>query len=148
MRVSRADISLNELKGKAVSIFVFEDELADTVKFIGDLSESVKRQAQLEGYFGKREKVLKVTLPGERIPIVFLVGLGLKSKVRLDDYRTASAMAIRAARESNVDDLYVLSPEMDHFISQAIAEGGLLGAYDFDRYKGKANGGKKYKTFT
>lgn len=143
MRVSRADISLNELKGKAVSIFVFEDELTDTVKFIGDLSESVKRQAQLEGYFGKREKVLKVTLPGERIPIVFLVGLGLKSKVRLDDYRTASALAIRAARESNVDDLYVLSPEMDHFISQAIAEGGLLGAYDFDRYKGKANGGQK-----
>jgi len=142
VKVSRADVSLNELKAKAVSIFVFEDKLDDTLKFLGDLSDMVRKQVRLEKFRGKSEKVLKVTLPDERIAVVFLVGLGLESNVKLDDYRTASAIAINAALESRIDELYVFSPKVDHFISQAVAEGGLLGAYRFDRYKGVGSEGQ------
>jgi len=71
---------------------------------------------------------------------VVAVGLGPRGKARVESYRRAGGRAARLARGARVSDLVVdwplrgLAGDLERCV-KALAEGILLGAYRFDRYR-------------
>lgn len=93
------------------------------------------------GFEGKRDQV--VVLPGaEGEPVIAVVGLGdVDPESLVDDtspMRRAVAVAVRALRRHDVIALCVLDvviPARRASLAAAVAEGAVLGAYRFTRYK-------------
>lgn len=135
LKVYKSSARPSEVSSQALGIFVFEGKIEESLKELEGLGKRVKKQAEHEHFTGKKESMLKVTFPEGPTPRVFLVGLGQESKARIDDYRVAAAIITKAALESHAGELYLYSPKINPPISQALAEGALLGAYRFDRYK-------------
>lgn len=70
---------------------------------------------------------------------VLLLGLGKKSKVELDAFRRAYAIAVRSLYHKKSSSINVLLPECDSFdreeIIRAVSEGLLLGNYKYTKLK-------------
>lgn len=142
LKVLKSDANLSELRAQSLGVLVFEGKMDEALDALGDLKGPIKLQADIENFNGKKEKAFKVTLPGSRIPRVFLVGLGLESEVKLDDFRVAAAIYTKEAQKSCAEELYLFFPKISAPLSQAIAEGCLLGSYQFDLYKTKKEKGE------
>ncbi len=97
------------------------------------------------GFEGRADQVF--TLPGARAgAAVIMVGLGPSADVGPSSIRRASASATRAALRHRVVASHLLDalPEGTDAAgkvaaAQALAEGSVLGAYQFTRYKSKAD---------
>lgn len=72
---------------------------------------------------------------------VIFLGLGTKSKLTLDDVRTAYATAIRSILQNGIDSVNVYLPHITLFspsnIVRAVSEGVALGNYSFQKLKSK-----------
>jgi len=72
---------------------------------------------------------------------VLLVGLGARDELDGERARVAAALAHRRARELGAKTLcWALPPGAGDEIAEGLAQGTLLSAYRFDRYKRNANG--------
>ncbi|SMP19592.1 leucyl aminopeptidase [Desulfurobacterium pacificum] len=121
---------------------------ADTLVFgvfegLKDLMDKDAEQLKSLGFKGKVGET--VTLPGEgSFKSVVYVGLGKKGDVDLEKVRVATAKGIRAAEKSGAKKVVVDFPEVERLggkEAKAIAEGVIIGAYKFSKYK-KEEGSK------
>ncbi len=72
---------------------------------------------------------------------VLLVGLGKRKEFRLDNLREAAGVAAKYAERIKEKEFSVYYPGADNGSAQAIAEGAMLSAYRYDRYKTKEDDG-------
>ncbi len=120
---------------KSAVVLLFEGDLRPLSRLGRGVSAKVKRALESLDFKGKEGQLEKIPLPGQRIELVYLVGLGKKDKVTLDTYRRAVALAVKRLKKDGVEEAVVISPRIDAKISQALAEGAVLGDYTFDKYK-------------
>jgi len=96
------------------------------------------------GFEGKVDQTAVV--PGHNGTVLFLVGLGASAEVDANALRRAAAVVARAASRHDHLASYLLDavtdPANKSAAAQAMAEGFLLGSYQFDRYKSKPEPGK------
>ena len=138
--------SLLQAEGDVLVVggYAEENRLAPAVAALdralkGLLSEVVKT----EKFAGKPEQIAYVHTAG-RLPAkrVLLVGLGTRREVDAERVRRAAAAAVRRARDlgARIVSTALLGDGLSLKVSaQALAEGALLGAYTFDRYKREKN---------
>jgi leucyl aminopeptidase len=94
---------------------------------------------KLNEYHGKKkDHVVWFDKDGTRFVVV---GLGERAKFELNKYRDAVAFGARAARKEGVTKVTVLLPEGTSFSKEDLvhtaAEGYVMGAYQFNKYKSK-----------
>ena len=124
-----------DLEIKSALVMVYEGDLRPLSKLGRRISGRAKKALELDGFTGKEGETTKVPLPGLNIPLLYVIGLGKKERVREDTYRRAIATAVKRLKKDRVEESVVLTPKADRVNSQAIAEGAILGSYTFDKYK-------------
>ncbi|RLJ70068.1 leucyl aminopeptidase [Hydrogenivirga caldilitoris] len=138
MKVSVYKGELRDLKIKSAVAFVYEDELRTLSKLGRGVSTKVKKALSIEDYKGKEGEIEKVLLPGQRIEVVYVIGLGKKSEADTDTFRRASAVAVKRLKKDKMEEsVFLLPGRAGGKLSQAVAEGIILGDYSFDKYKSK-----------
>jgi len=128
--------SISEWSGDALAVFLNEEDL-DGFRYLGeDIANEIGRRAAESSFKAKKDTTLWTCLFGRRIKHVFLVGLGKRSEVKLDDFRRAAALAVKqASKERCRDVLMALPKEASQDVFSAITEGAVLGSYRFTKYK-------------
>lgn len=107
-------------------------------KLAGTLQKLFKEYGEREQYKGKGGSIL-VVYPGDKQPAerVVFVGMDKKTASRRENIRRAVSTIVtksRSLRETSVD---VVLPKDDIETAHAVAEGLILSAYRFDKYKTK-----------
>jgi leucyl aminopeptidase len=138
MKVELKKIHLSEAKENLLCVFLMQDEEPpyDIKRFLRD----VKKQR----YEGKLLQTYYADTRGEaKFRHLLVVGLGKKEEFRNDYLRRAAGSAVRyaaALKEKefamHLPSKFVGRPELLKMV-QAMAEGAILAAYKFDRYKTK-----------
>lgn len=119
-------------KKDALVIFTFESKKNLMKEEIEDL-----RKLGFKGKLGET-----AVLPGkENIASVIYVGLGKKSNFKLDSLRTAVAKGLKAAKKIKAEKVVVDSgfKDLEAEEVKALAEGVVIGAYEFCKYKKDEN---------
>lgn len=114
------------------------------------LDGEISRQIVRENFTGAKGKTRLLFTAG-RIParFVLLVGVGPRKDATLDVLRDAGATIVRACDDVGASSAALMLErgtvdEMSAAVrARAIAEGVLLGAYRFDRYKSEKNGDRE-----
>ncbi|RMH80998.1 MAG: leucyl aminopeptidase [Acidobacteria bacterium] len=120
-----------------LGILLYEDDWQN-LDFLGSLKDNIKRLADAEGFKGKEESLLKLSLiHGDNVRSFYLLGLGKRERANVDSYRTASALVAKRAQKDGAKSLYLYAGSLDYKLSKAITEGAILGVYRFDKYKTK-----------
>ncbi|RUM90263.1 MAG: leucyl aminopeptidase [Thermovibrio sp.] len=126
-----------EIKGKkadALITGVYED--------LQDVEEKEKLKSL--GFSGKKGEV--AVLPGEGFKAVVYVGLGKKGEISEDVVRLASAKGIQEAKRREFRRVVceLLGVEkLKERSAKAVAEGLILGSYEFKKYKSEEKGKKE-----
>lgn len=138
MQVKNIDTSPSLWSGDAMVLFLFEGDM-EPVKMLGDdISSVVLERAGRVVFSAKSDTFLALDAPGGRVRSVYLAGLGAKEKVSLDSWRRAMAVAVKqAGRDRCLNMLAVPGEAASPPVSSALAQGALLGEYQFDKYKSK-----------
>jgi leucyl aminopeptidase len=141
-----------ELGADLLALPVFEDQLrgggTGRVKALdGLLDGRLLETARAERFEGKAGQELRVD-GGDRVPgrRILLLGLGARARAAaelaprgFEPLRAAAGKAGRAAVKAGARALVVAGPELPALdpvgAARALAEGALLGAYQFDRYR-------------
>ena len=126
---------IKETSIRSAVVLLFEGDLRPLSRLGRGVSTKLRRALEALDFKGKEGQVEKIPLPGQRIELVYLVGLGRKDKADLDTYRRGVAVAVKRLKKDGVEEALVVSPKIDVKISQALAEGAVLGSYTFDKYK-------------
>jgi leucyl aminopeptidase len=92
---------------------------------------------------GKRaETLLLHPAPALRAKRLLLIGLGAEASLSADALREVAAGVVREARQRRAERVALLTPAVRRLkagaLAQALAEGAVLGAYRFDRYRTKS----------
>jgi leucyl aminopeptidase len=140
------DQDLTALRADLCAVLVFDGECLDSPQlraldqaFSGLLSKLLEE----EQFSGKKTQCLNIHTHGKLgASRVLLVGLGKRKDFQPSDVRFAAARAIRTANGSRGRSIAIVLPDgiMDAApragrIAQFLAEGAILGAYQFDRYR-------------
>ncbi len=136
---------LKELRIKSAVVLVYEGDVKPVSKLGRGISNKVRKALQVEGFKGKEGQVGKIPLPGQRVELVYVVGLGKKEKVDLDTLRRAGAVAVKKLKKDEVEETVLVPPKINEGISQALTEGVILGDYSFDKYRTKREERKEIK---
>ncbi len=138
-----------EVEAGLLAVPVFEEDMSGSPRgVVLDLDRKLERHlsaaAKEEGFRGKPDEALQLHTVG-RLPAarVMLLGLGPRAKADaiaragFEPLRMAAGKAARAAARAGVQELGVALPgELTAAgAARAVAEGALLGAYKFERYK-------------
>jgi leucyl aminopeptidase len=109
---------------------------------LGELDRSVaeRLRAQLRGGFeGKRGQLADFPIEGARADHVVMVGLGEASELTAEVMREAVGRALRVVAERKKQSAALIAPQTSRLageaLGQAVAEGAILSAYRFDKYK-------------
>ncbi len=148
MEIKSCRDDLKKLSIKSAVVLVYEENFKTISKLGRGISTKVKKVLQIEDFKGKEGQITKIPLPGQRIEIVYVVGLGKKDKADLDTFRRATAAAVKRLKKDGVEEAVLVSPQVNEKFSQAITEGAVLGNYSFDKYKSKKEKDKKKKINT
>ncbi len=135
MVVDAFDGDLKTLEINSAVLFVYEGDLRPLPRLGRSISGRVKKALEVRSFRGKEGEVLSIPLPGTRVPLIYLMGLGKKEKAGMDTFRRASALAVKTLRKDRVEESLFLCQKADPQITQALAEGAVLGSYRFDKYK-------------
>jgi leucyl aminopeptidase len=127
-----------------LAIPVFGDPAKDSLVKAADewLEGALAEVATAEDFQGKANQM--VVVPSrELLPARFvaLVGLGDKKGWHLSEARHAAANAVKAARRRNATSVAIAAPitgKKAADVVQFLAEGVLMGAYNFDKYRKNA----------
>ncbi len=127
-----------------VGAYAEEKQLAAPVAALDRQLKGVLAEVlRTEKFAGKPEQIAYVHTAG-RLPAkrVLVVGLGKQKEVDAERVRRAAAAALRRARDlgARIVSAALLGAGLSLKVrAQALAEGALLGAYTFDRYKREKN---------
>lgn len=140
-RISFVRISEKLLDENVLVIFSFQGEGAIKKQ----LARTLKKNdvTRLLVYVARRkfQGALKDTLhlPLNDDTLVVLIGLGDEKKHTEENFRKAGNRAVQVLRQLNEESAGLILPHSNKFPSQEtttyLAEGMLLGSYEFDRYK-------------
>ena len=154
VKVELTEAAPLEIEAGAVAVPVFEGDLAGARRGpVGALDEALQgalsAAARDERFQGKGDQLLQLHTLG-RIPArrVLLLGLGPRERAAalaqagFEPLRMAAGAAARAAGKAGAAELAISIPaELDAAGAvRAAVEGALLGAYRFERYRGRKNG--------
>jgi len=128
-----------------LAIGAFEDQVAEVPLFNQldrQLEGLLSRLVEAEKFKAKDDQVLVLhTLERLGPARLALVGLGKRDDFQVTDTRRYGAAAVQAAQRASARGLALALPPLDPTAlersAQCLAEGVLLGAYRFDRYKSK-----------
>ncbi|HET9450267.1 MAG TPA: leucyl aminopeptidase [Aggregicoccus sp.] len=130
--------------GDLLVIPLFEGELGDkSAAELGALDAALdgvlRTAAAQEGFKGKAEQSLVLHTHGRlKAQRVLLLGLGAQARFTPEVLRLATGRAAKSAQRLKAANLVLLWPAAAQPLEacvQAVAEGLVLGAYRFDRYK-------------
>ena len=125
---------------------------ADLSKLLPDGGKKIEQFAVQRGYKGELGDSLYVPANGSNLTL--LVGLGSKKKFTADTLRQAMARGLNVVEKLRVPRISFVWPKQlpgkmqPNIAVQAAAEGVLLGAYEFDKYKTTAKDIFSAKTIT
>ncbi|HKJ67359.1 MAG TPA: leucyl aminopeptidase [bacterium] len=144
--VESQQMKLTEAEWPLLALGIFEDkELSPDQQALDDaLNNIITSVLGNEDFRGEKGQT-EVILIGDSRPVrrLLLVGLGEREKFRLDDVRQAAGTAVRTVQSRRIRDFAVElfgkevleEPIADQ--AQAVAEGLVLGSYQFTEYKTK-----------
>ena len=125
---------LGRIRNGLVSVFLMQGERPprEIVQFMKGLSK--------KSFEGKLEQTFSTeTLGRAGFRHLLVVGLGEKSKFRLDNLRRAAGLAVHHAASLKEKELCIHLPSLPktdiNKTAQAVTEGAILAAYKFDRFK-------------
>jgi len=124
-----------ELGIRCAVIFTFEEDPRPAARLGRSVSQKVRKLFSLGVFRGKEGEAERLFLAGRRLETLYLVGLGRKEKVTTDTFRRGAALAVKRLRKDRVKEALFIAPRTGSAVSQAMAEGILLGNYTFDRYR-------------
>jgi leucyl aminopeptidase len=134
---------LSDIKSQAIILALFQDqkELSGTSLSVDRASKGLITELINNGDFTAKPSQTAViytlgAIPAQRIA---LVGLGKKSEINLEKVRAAFSKVMQHLRSLNIKEA-ATSIDFDFFqekakIVQAVAEGSLLGLYQYNPYK-------------
>src|SRR3990172_2728760 len=136
---------IEDIKTDAIAIGLFEKQGIERYKGLdkaadGLISNLIKRNE----FTGKADELLFLVAPaGLKAKRMLLLGLGVKEKFTIDKLRQTSAKAGQEMRNRGIKNFTMNIPsptplpqgEGAKKVGQAIAEGLLLGMYQFNEYK-------------
>ena len=139
---------IEDIKTDAIAIGLFEKQGIERYKGLDRAADGLISILIKRGEFkGKADEMLFLISPaGLKAKRMLLLGLGEKKKFTVDKLRQASAKAGQEMRSKGLKNfaMPVLSIQEDKKrIGQAIAEGLLLGLYQFEEYKTEKKEEKK-----
>ncbi|SFL39318.1 leucyl aminopeptidase [Pelosinus propionicus] len=147
MKIATIDKSIIKISCDTLIINVYKN-IKDTTPIVDILDQALSNYissiilAQPNcSDFG--ETTIIYTLGAIEAKHIILVGIGNKEELTTDKIRSAAAIAIRAAKKIHSSSIAfrpsdLLTRTNDfQMVTQAIVEGALLGAYQFDHYKTK-----------
>src|SRR4030067_3421064 len=139
---------IEDIKTDAIAIGLFEKQGIERYKGLDRAADGLISGLIKRGEFkGKADEMLFLITPaGLKAKRMLLLGLGEKKKFTVDKLRQASAKAGQEMRSKGLKNfaMPVLSIQEDKKrIGQAIAEGLLLGLYQFEEYKTEKKEEKK-----
>ncbi len=144
MKVRASQEDLKKLNIESAVVLLYEGDFKNLSKLGRGISSKVKKALELENFKGKEGQIEKIPLPGQRIGLVYAVGLGKKEKVESDTFRRATAVAVKRLKKDGVKrTVFILPSRVKDKVYQAVAEGAVLGSYTFDKYKSKKEEDKK-----
>lgn len=140
------DQDLTALRVDLCAVLVFDGECQESplVRALDQaLSGLLSCLLEEEQFSGKKSQCLTVHTHGKLgTSRVLLLGAGKRQDFQHSDVRFATARAIRAANASRGRSVAIVFPDLAkelrdsaERLGQFIAEGALLGAYQFDRYR-------------
>jgi leucyl aminopeptidase len=109
-----------------------------------ELEEKERKQLKALNFSGKKGEVAAV--PGDKFSLVIYVGLGKKGELNEEAVRLAAAKGISEAKKKKIKEVVceLLGVEkLKGSSAKAVAEGLILGSYEFDKYKSEKSELKK-----
>ena len=144
-------------KAEAVVLFLCR-ECVDHIRSLSlpdEILELIAYQAEKQGYsFTETGKITSLLVKKDKDYIqVFLAGIGAGKACTPGHFRIAAGNAVRELRKHKIANAVAAgpilkNPKRGHYL-KAIAEGLLLGSYEFDKYKSRkesGDAGNKYKS--
>ncbi len=128
---------LKELPVRSAVVFIYEGDPRPISRFGRGVSTRVREIIGSGAFKGKEGELERLVFPGRKLDLLYVVGLGKKEKADADTFRRATAVAVKRLRKDRVESAVLVVPRMTPLLSQAVAEGAVLGSYTFDRYKSK-----------
>jgi len=123
-------------QSEALALLCQEGELSFKGRVEPPLVVELEQHARVANFSGKKDTIFKLPLTGGKQRIIYLVGLGPEGKINTDTYRQAAARLVRQARRDRISSLAISGNDnKDRLVSQGLAEGAILGAYTFNRYR-------------
>jgi leucyl aminopeptidase len=142
--VVRTDCTEHETPLLVVQIFEGGELDGPAAKVDEGLGGQISRLMDAGDFKGKESQWV-VLYPGESFPAarVMLVGLGRQETLDLERLRRASAAAVKQARKIGVDRMSTIVHHAELAVdritprsaARAVAEGAILGSYQFTEYK-------------
>jgi leucyl aminopeptidase len=129
----------------AVPVFAGLDLGPGAAEAVAALGVPLEPLAAAGGFAGKAGEALALpTLGRLRAAVLLLVGLGDRGKIDADALRRAAGTLVRRAggAGSAATTLARALPDAPAAAVRAVAEGALLAAYRFDKYKAAENGAR------
>jgi leucyl aminopeptidase len=131
---------VGEAAADAVALLVWKDA---PLKGTSALHRALAKHSRADGFQGKAGETFLYHAPeGSASPRYLLVGMGPENRAGLESLRVAAAALARQAARLKCRRLAVAAPHGGPLrgsppdaLAQALAEGVLLGAYRFDRYR-------------
>jgi leucyl aminopeptidase len=145
MQFSFCPDDLSRLSADLVTVGCFEDQVAEVPQLHQLdrlLDGGLFQLVEAEKFRGKEEQALLIhTLGRPGAARIGLLGLGRREDFQVPDTRRYAAEAVQLALRSCSRRVSILLPPLDptalERAVQFLAEGALLGAYRFERYKAK-----------
>lgn len=144
---------IENIKADAVAIGLFEKQGIERYKGLDKAANGLISGLIKRGEFkGKTDEMLFLISPADlKAKRILLLGLGEKEKFTIDKLRQASAKAGQEMRNKGIKNFAMNIPsptplpqgEVAKRVGQAIAEGLLLGLYQFNEYKTEKKNNKK-----
>ena len=136
VEVLKGDIKSSETNVSAV--LLFEGDTKPVSRLGRGVASRVRKVLETLDFKGKEGQIERVTLPGQRFEVVYLVGLGDRKKADADTFRRSAGILVKRLKKDKVKKAVLVSPRVENpLVSQALAEGLILGSYSFERYKSK-----------
>ncbi len=157
MRFEFSENPLSQISSDAALVFSFQNTKDQTFVPLGsfqDMDKALAGQlstaAKLSKFTGKRGEILSVIPNKKIVPTrIFVIGLGAKDTFVADDLRRA--MGVFAGRMNHLIDSasLVIPGDLEKVtdltvLSHVIAEGLLLGVYEFNKYREKSKETKEF----
>ncbi|MBI2621524.1 MAG: leucyl aminopeptidase [Candidatus Levybacteria bacterium] len=140
---------ISNISSDVVAVFAFQSEkdkkekytpLEDFKKIDKDLNKKISKALEVSGFSGKRGEFLDYFPEGKILSKwIVVIGLGKKSEFDPNDLRRVLGKSVSHLK-GKVDSLALSIPSKElrlepDFAAQLIAEGLLLGYYQFNKYK-------------